>query len=53
VELECFLGYALLSILLAKGVVKHIVETSFSNSVSSTIVFVDNRVELEVENPGM
>ena len=50
---ECFLGYALLSILVAKGGVKHTVETSFSNLVSSTIVVVDNKVELEVVDPSM
>jgi hypothetical protein len=51
VELECFLGYALLSILVAKG--GDTVETSFSNSMSSTIVVVDNKVELEVIDPSM
>ena len=52
-EPKCFLGYALLSILLAKGGVKHIVETIFSNLVSSTVLFADNKVELEVVDPGM
>ena len=50
-ELECFLGYSLLSILVSKG--DDTVETIFSNSVSSTVVVVDNRVELEAVDSGM
>jgi hypothetical protein len=50
-ELECFLGYLLLSILIAKG--GDTVETNFSNSVISTIEVIDNRVELEVVDPSM
>ena len=51
VELEGFLGYALPFILEAKDV--GTVQTSFSNLVSSTVVIVDNRVELEVVDLGM
>jgi hypothetical protein len=51
VELECFLGYSLFSILVSKG--GDTVETIFSNSVSSTVVVVDNRVDLEVVDIGM
>ena len=51
VELEGFLGYVLLSILETKDVGTD--WTSFSNPVSSTIVVVDNRVELEIVDLGM
>ena len=52
VDLEGFLGYALPSILEAKDV--GIVQTSFSNLVSSTVVVVvDNRVELEIVDLGI
>jgi hypothetical protein len=51
VELDGALGYSLLSILEAKD--GGTVSTNFSNLVSSTIVVVDNRVELEVVDPGM
>jgi hypothetical protein len=50
-ELEGFLGYALLSILEAKDV--GTVHTSFSNLVISTVVFVDIKVELEIVDMGM
>ena len=50
-ELEVFLGYVLLSILETKDV--GIVQTSFVNLVSFTVVVVDNRVELEVVDMGM
>ena len=51
VELEGSLGYSLLSILKPKDV--GTMQTSFSNLVSSTIVVVDNRVELEAIYLGM
>jgi hypothetical protein len=51
VELEGSLGYALLSILEAKDV--GTMQTSFANLVSSTIVVVDNRVELEIVDLGI
>jgi hypothetical protein len=51
VELEGFLGYALLSILEAKDVGTEY--TNFSNLVSSTVVVIDNRVELEILDLGM
>ena len=50
-ELEGSLGYALLSILEAKDVGN--VHTSFYNLVNSTVVVVDNRVELEIVDLGM
>jgi hypothetical protein len=51
VELEGYLGYALLSIFEAKD--GDTMQTIFSNLVISTVVVVDNRVELEVVDPGM
>jgi hypothetical protein len=51
VELEGFLGYSLLSNIVSKD--GDIVLTSFSNSVSSTIMVVDNKVELEAVDLGM
>jgi hypothetical protein len=51
VELEGFLGYSLLSIHVAKD--GDTMQTNFSNSVNSTIVVVDNRVELEAIYLGM
>jgi hypothetical protein len=50
VEFEGFLGYALLSILEAKDV--GTMYTRFSNLVSSTVVAIDNRVELGVVDLG-
>ena len=52
VESECFPGYDLPSIFVAKDGVKHTVETSFINLVSSTIVIIYNNMELEVVDPG-
>jgi hypothetical protein len=51
VELEVFLDYVLLSILEIKDVGTE--WTSFSNLASPTVVFVDNRVELEIVDLGM
>jgi hypothetical protein len=51
VDLEGSLGYSLLSILESKD--GGTVSTNFSNLVSSTVVVVDNRVELEVVDMGM
>jgi hypothetical protein len=51
VEIEGFLGYALLFILVAKD--GDTMYTSFSNSVNSTVVLFDNKVELEAIDPGM
>jgi hypothetical protein len=48
VESKCFPGYVLPSIHVAKGGVKHTKETRFSNLVSSIVVVIDNKVELEV-----
>jgi hypothetical protein len=52
VESQCFPGYVLPSILVATDGVKHTVETSFSNLVSSTVAVVGNKVELKVVDPG-
>jgi hypothetical protein len=43
--------FSLLAILVAKD--GDTMETSFSNSVSSIVLVVDNRVELEVVDPSM
>ena len=51
VELEGFLGYVLPSILESKDVGTE--QTSFSNLVSSTVVVVDNRVELDTVDTDM
>ena len=51
VELEVFLGYVLLSTLEEKDV--DIVQTNFSNLVSSTVVVFYNKVELEIVDLSM